>query len=377
MNTELARWIARGAVDTGLLAALEQFEALKRNELRILAYHRIGRLDQETGSLDPDLLSVTPDLFAGQMAFLRAKYHPVSVEEVLQALAGNQPLPPRSVLVTFDDGYCDFRDVAWPILQRFQIPAILFVPTDYLSGEGRMFWWDRLYQGFMQTQRKEIQLPSLGALPLLDSMQRREAFRAAKKLVMTWSNAAAMQLVEDLLEELAVTPALEKVILGWDDVRRLHKEGLYVGAHTCSHPILAQVTPDQARHEISKSQARLRQALGCTWPLFAYPSGHPADLDAMLASILSDEGFHFAVTMIEGHNRIGHTPPFYMRRVGMAPHLSLTEFRLALTGAYNIYGLLLRLRAGSLQRFSSGRKQQYKGGDPSAQSMQRTGSFTP
>jgi peptidoglycan/xylan/chitin deacetylase (PgdA/CDA1 family) len=374
MDTQVAHRIADLAAHTGLLAALEQVEARQRNRLRILAYHRIGDVDQETGALDPDLLNGRPDIFAGQMAFLRANYHPISPEDLLRAVAGHHPLPPRAVLVTFDDGYSDFRDVAWPILQRFQIPAVLFVPTDYLSGDGRIFWWDRLYQGFMQTQRAEIEVPDLGVLPLLNFMQCTEAFRAAKKLVMTRRNAEGMQLVEDLLAALAVTPQPQQAILTWDDLRQLQRQGLYVGAHTCSHPILAQVTAEEARREISQSQRRLQEELGQTWPIFAYPSGHPADLDAMLAQILCEEGFDVAMTMIEGHNQIGRTPPFYLRRVGMAPHLSLTDFRLALTGAYDLYGWLLRLRSGARQPLFAGRKR-YSTDAPTGHSMQQTGPF--
>jgi peptidoglycan/xylan/chitin deacetylase (PgdA/CDA1 family) len=374
MAAQLTHRIADLADRTGLLTVLEQVEARQSNRLRILDYHRIGDVDQETGALDPDLINSTPEVFARQMAFLRANYHPISPEDLLWAVAGHHPLPPRAVLVTFDDGYSDFRDVAWPILQRFQIPAVLFVPTDYLSGDGRIFWWDRLYQGFMQTQREEIEVPEMGVLSLLNFMQRTEAFRAAKKVVMTRRNTEGMQLVEDLLTSLGVTPQPQQAILTWDDLRQLQREGLYVGAHTCSHPILAQVTAEEARREISQSQRRLQEELGQTWPIFAYPSGHPADLDAMLSQILREEGFDVAMTMIEGHNQIGRTPPLYLRRVGMAPHLSLTDFRLVLTGAYDLYGWLLRLRTGTRQPPFTGRKR-YSTDAPPGHSMQRTGPF--
>jgi hypothetical protein len=103
---------------------------------------------------------------------------------------------------------------------------------------------------------------------------------------------------------------------------------------------------DEARQEIVGSQQDIVDHLGQAWPIFAYPSGHPADLRAELMGVLEQEGFRLAVTMIEGHNVLGRTPPLYLRRVGMAPHLSLDEFRLALTGAYDVYGAWLRRRWG-------------------------------
>lgn len=345
------RWQKRAAhviIRAGLLSATERLEARLRNVLRILAYHRVGQPEAETGRLHPDLLSASPDMFARQMHFLSAHYHVVSLDELLYSLAYNRPLPPRSVMVTFDDGYRDFLDTAWPVLQSLRVPAILFVVTGYLSGGGRLFWWDQLYQAVSQTKCEELRIPSVGVWSLRGPEQRRKAVAEIERYVKKINHHQAMSLVTEILESLAVLPKAEGTMLTWQDVRHLSASGLYIGAHTRSHPILSRVTLEEARNEIISSQQDLYRELGQTWPVFAYPVGRSPDLRPELASILHEEGFQAAVTLIPGHNLLGHTHPLRFKRVNIASTFSMAEFRLALTGVYHIYETLLRLRPVSV-----------------------------
>ncbi len=343
MSQRWDKWIAHLMIRAGLLSMMERLEAQRANVLRILAYHRIGRLDDGKVKLDPSLVNATPEMFTQQMNFLKEHYHIVSIDELLSALASHRPLPPRSVMITFDDGYRDFMDRAWPVLENLHIPVILFVATDYLS-EGRLFWWDRLYQGIFQTERKELHIPSVGDWSWQNAGQRTRAFVEVKEQLKKINHRRATRLVEEILETLAVSPETSGALLTWQDLRRLYSSGLCVGAHTRSHPILSRLTLDEARQEIVGSQQDLHRELGQTWPIFAYPSGHLADLRSGLVAVLRQAGFQVATTMIEGHNVLGCTPPLRLKRVGMAPHLSMEEFRLVLTGIYNVYGTLINLR---------------------------------
>jgi peptidoglycan/xylan/chitin deacetylase (PgdA/CDA1 family) len=338
MSERWDKWVAQLIIRAGLLSVMERLESGRENVLRILVYHRIARPEAEMGRFDPALLSATPALFAQQMRFLVEHYHVLSIADLLSALTSGQPLPPRSVMVTFDDGYRGFLDTAWPVLQSLQIPAILFVATDYLSADGRSFWWDQLYRAFSQTEREDLRLPSVGSWSLRGPEQRMKVFAEVKGYMQRVNHHRAMSLVEEILETLGVPPRVDRTVLTWQDVRHLCAGGLYVGAHTRSHPILSRVTLKEARQEIIGSQQDLSRELGQAWPVFAYPSGHPADLCPELISVLHEEGFQAAMTMIEGHNVLRRTHPLCFKRVGMASHLSMAEFRLVLTGVYNIYG---------------------------------------
>jgi peptidoglycan/xylan/chitin deacetylase (PgdA/CDA1 family) len=96
--------------------------------LRVLTYHRITEPDADPEP-SPSLLSATPSDFAQQVDYLNVHYHIVSIEEVLDAVRGGTRLPPRSLLLSFDDAYRDFAEHAWPVLRERGLPATLFVPT--------------------------------------------------------------------------------------------------------------------------------------------------------------------------------------------------------------------------------------------------------
>src|SRR5512138_1997070 len=98
--------------------------------LRVLTYHRVAD-PHATPWLNPALVSALPAVFEQQMAYVSRRYAAVSLEEVIDAAVRRIRLPRRAVLITFDDAYRDFGEIAWPILRRHRLPATLFVPTAY------------------------------------------------------------------------------------------------------------------------------------------------------------------------------------------------------------------------------------------------------
>jgi Polysaccharide deacetylase len=117
----------------GLLElVVDVFEHLDRGRARlltVLTYHRIADRENDPNDLDPALISATPQDFERHVEWLAANAAPVSLEDVLAAQAGLAELPPRAVLVTFDDAYRDFADSAWPVMRAHGVPATLFVAT--------------------------------------------------------------------------------------------------------------------------------------------------------------------------------------------------------------------------------------------------------
>jgi peptidoglycan/xylan/chitin deacetylase (PgdA/CDA1 family) len=338
MNLRMDKLAAQGAIRVGMLNAAEKIESRMPNILRILAYHRIDFPEKEDGSLDPSLLNTTPAQFTKQMAFLKENYNLISVDELLHAIKTGGGLPPRAVMVTFDDGYRDFKKYAWPVLRGFQIPAVLFVATGFMNGSGHWFWWDALYNVFTHTQCSELKLPPFGHWMLRNEIERRQAGNAVKSIMMRMDHRQAMELLERVLEKLSVPSPRKDLLLNWDDLNDLKQGGLTIAAHTRTHPILSRVQSGEVREEVIGSIQDLRENLGEAPPIFAYPVGHQADLTKQLPELLQREGIQAAVTMLAGHNMIRRTHPLQLRRVGMAPHMSMKEFRLVLTGFYNLYG---------------------------------------
>lgn len=106
----------------------------------ILMYHYVRVVTDPTDRIGINL-SVKPDLFAQQMQYLATNgYTTLTMGDVYAILAGQQPLPPRPIALTFDDGYRDFYTAAWPVLRAHNFKATSYVITDFIGNDRYMTW---------------------------------------------------------------------------------------------------------------------------------------------------------------------------------------------------------------------------------------------
>jgi peptidoglycan/xylan/chitin deacetylase (PgdA/CDA1 family) len=294
--------------------------------LRVLTYHRVA--DPEgSDTLDPGLISATPAVFEQQMRYLTRHYQVISIEEALAAVENGTCLPDRAVLITFDDAYCDFAEYAWPILRQYRLPATLFVPTAYPDQPDRSFWGDRLHRAFSHTSQTELNITSVGSLPFGTSEERRQSLKRLQSYLKTISHTEAMAIVDDVCSRLDGNRVAQKSVLSWEELRGLAREKITLGAHTRTHPIMTQLSPDQVREEIVGSQGDLRREIGHVLPVFCYPSGAHND---MVVNILKEEGFVMAFTTLDGHNDLHRTHLLRLRRTNITQRTSPLIFRIRL-----------------------------------------------
>jgi peptidoglycan/xylan/chitin deacetylase (PgdA/CDA1 family) len=269
-------------------------------------------------------------------------YHLLSVVDLLQAIEAHEPLPPKSLLVTFDDGYHDFLETAWPILERYQIPTLMFLATGYLSPQGELYWWDLLYQGIFRTCRSPLSLPGGRVFPLESQNQRWLAFLELKKLISTEKGDRFKPLLEGILESLDFVPLTTGFLISWSEARLLHQQGCYLAAHTRNHVILSSVPVEEAIQQIRNSQEDIQREIGTALPVVAYPSGHSQDLNEAVLPLLRQDGYKLAMSSIPGINVLPRSELLMLKRIGLSTQVNITEFRLALTGIYNLYCLAQR-----------------------------------
>ena len=303
-----------------------EIQAVSGSTLRVLTYHRIVD-PMSTPLANPSLISATPADFDRQMQYLAKHYKVVSLPEVLDAQRGRRQLPPDATLITFDDAYRDFGEVAWPILRRYGLTATVFVPTAYPGDPRRSFWWDRLYPAFLHTSEDLLRGTPLGPLPLETPDAKRASLRAVQQYIKTIPHDLAMPLIDGICDELGDSPSLPASVLNWDELRELQQEGAAFAAHTRTHPALPQVSVEQARAEIRGSREDLKRELGRTLPVFAYPFGAH---DERVAAIAGEEGFELAFSCLDGHNHLPSREPLRLRRTNITPRTSPLIFRLRL-----------------------------------------------
>jgi len=309
------------AAFAALISLIERLDPARPGQLAVLTYHRVDWPDARP-YLSPAQLSATPDAFDRQMTYLAQRGNVVSVGEVLAAIRDGHMLPPRAVLVTFDDAYEDFSEHAWPVLRRLGLPVTLFVPTAFPDHPERGFWWDRLYNALRCSPDPQVTTP-IGSLPVSDPAARRSTFKQLRNHVKSLPHEEAMAWVKTFCAALSAEPAPSPV-LGWDALRQLAAEGVTLGAHTRTHPLVNRISIEQARFEASASRDDLAQALGSALPIFAYPSG---GFDQRVVDGLAEDGFELAFTTVRGLNDLRCADPLRLRRINVGQRASLALLR--------------------------------------------------
>ena len=124
------------------------------------------------------------------MEILARHYQVLSPSDALATLADAGRLARKSVLVTFDDGYRDFAQNAWPVMKSLGLPVSLFVPTSYPDAPRNVFWWDRLHRMITRTKRSQITGTPLGDLSLESAQERQLAVRRLQDFLKLQSDAS-------------------------------------------------------------------------------------------------------------------------------------------------------------------------------------------
>ena len=310
MLRPLVSFAGRSAAFAALVRALDRLDPGSRRVLPVLTYHRI---DARTGEPPryPGLISATPEDFAEQIGFLARRYRPISMLDVLAVQAGQARLPRRAVLVTFDDAYEDFAELAWPILRRRQVPVTLFVPTAY-PGAGRTFWWDRLYAAVAAADPTTLQR-TLRGLDLPGAHDPREVFGSLRDHLKSLPHPQAMAVVDTMVDLLPGSSKPPQV-LDWAALRALAADGVTLGPHSQTHPLLTRVSDEELTAEVGGSIQELAEATGSRLPIFAYPSGA---VTSRVAHRVGELGVKVAFTTRRGANDVTRAQWLLLRRINI------------------------------------------------------------
>lgn len=302
-------------------------------KVTVLAYHRISTpASPESRYLSPDLIDAYPDEFDSQMRWLATRYNVVSGWRVVEALRDKKPLPPRALVITFDDGYNCFLQTAVPTLRRYNLPATLFVATDYTSNPTKPFWWDTVYTALHQTREAEINIAPVGRLPLGTAEERQLAYETLVGAIERTPADQVVSLVEAISTACGVAPSTEKQRLDWNEITALSQSAdITIGPHTRTHPILSRTTTQQMRDEIVGSWSDLQSRLENPLPLFAYPNGQAYAINQANQETVKQAGLPAAFTMMAGHNTLPSDNPYMLHRIGATPNLPLSRFKLRIS----------------------------------------------
>ncbi len=238
----------------------------------VLLYHRIGSAGDPFPHLDMGM-------FQAHMEFLIRRCTPISPDDLEDAMSRRFGWTRPPVLVTFDDGYCDYLHTAYPILKRMGIPAVNFIATHYVD-TGRQFWWDVLHAAVTASSGPRSSLPWWASVQPFEGPHSRAAFlRTAKEHLRATSNARRGAVLSEIVETLGVDEGslgIPRQVMTWDELRAI-SDITTIGAHTHTHPLMGQVASEIVDEEVVTSRDRIAAEMGKMPRLFAYPGGLISD----------------------------------------------------------------------------------------------------
>lgn len=308
-----------------------------RHRVTVLGYHRIADPGSPGFRGFAGNASATPDEFASQIAWIASRMTPITAADLLAA-AGGAALPPRPVLVTFDDGYRDNLTVAAPILAEHGILPVIFLATDHI-GVDTPFWWDRAAAVFAAAGPGEADLPLLGPVAWDDpAVAARRWITAAKEV----PDPVMRRALADLVARLDGAAVAGPEHLSWEEVALLADRGVTFGAHTRRHAILPALADDDARAEITGSVQAVAAAIGAPPTAFAYPNGRAVDVDDRIVAFARDAGIAMAFTLVPGPARVSEVrrDPMRIRRVYVHHGDALDRFVAKVAGVPRLVPIL-------------------------------------
>jgi len=307
------------------VGGLRAVRYLNRKQVRILMYHRFT----PSGAAAVQLRN--------QCSYVARRYRVVSLSAVIRAFHGQELLPDNATVITVDDGYLDFFEVAYPILRAHGLAATVFLVTDFLDGKDWL-WIDKVRYCIQKTRvpRLDLELPNNETLSfeLSNDSRRDSAASMINQSAKTLPNQARLALIRELSErtetEIPEAAPREYASLTWGAVRAMSEDGIEFGAHTKTHPILPQVESDAVlEQEILGSKTRIEEELSTQCKHFCYPNG---DFDERTVNAIKKAQFESSVTVQNGLNPM-NTDPFLLKRIGVEPYFPDVNFRHYIAGS--------------------------------------------
>lgn len=286
--------------------------------LRCVLFHDIA----ETESLFTKGLGVTirPDDFEATLKFLAKHYTPVSLTDVLQD-SGSDALPPRPVLVTFDDAYASVFQVALPLCAKLGIPSVLFVNA--LTVDNHCLALDNLVgyvanSAGMDTINNAIRLVNNDTTaransPVLNSL--RDVFTRYLPAISLSTRRAFRETLLKItgINESEVASEV-RLYLTSEQLRHLASRGFEIGNHTYSHVNCRWLSPEDLATEIDRNKNALEQMSGMPVRSFGVPYGSSTDLTPCLLDHLRDSGYQ-AAFVVEGLANGRQADKFHLHRI--------------------------------------------------------------
>lgn len=270
-------------------------------KVRILLYHRVEYLDD-----DYNMQAVTPDNFESQMRYLSEHYDVLSLDSSIEDWFENGSRD--AVIISFDDGYYDFLHNAVPVLEKYHIPATIFITTGNIDSDQEN-WTDSILRAIFSNNKHNDFFTFEdefyhGKYPTRNYQEKYDFYQLVRRFFLVSSAEKRKMYEDDLLKwsGLSRTGRKNRRIMTSEEIKKIsQKREISIGAHTVTHACLRHLSVSEQRTEILESKKSLEKIIGKEVKLFSYPFGSKDDYSDVTVGLLKDLGFEKSVVAYPGN----------------------------------------------------------------------------
>ena len=310
-----------------LLGLYKLYWSNRPNGLYCFNYHRIGK--KENTEYDPNVFSCDAEQFEHHIIFLQQHFTVISEQKLIDIIEKDGAFDDRYALITFDDGYIDNYELAFPILRKHNCPAIMYLATDFIS-KNIVPWWDEV--AWLVKNNPDL-------LSLLDWQLPSKVWQAniddkIRLVLRTFKDNQDNQIESKLNEmrsksnkQLNTDTTRESLFISWEMVREMSKNGVNFGSQTESHRILSQLSEKEQYQELRNSKEEIEAKLATTVNSVAYPVGGEKAFTHQTEVIAEHCHYLFGMSFIAGINHTIGDQKFRLKRLSIDSNCSTTDIK--------------------------------------------------
>jgi peptidoglycan/xylan/chitin deacetylase (PgdA/CDA1 family) len=305
-----------------------------KDRVLVLMYHRVVSEQDKSHCLSHDGIIVSKAAFERQMRFLRDRFNVLSLNDFIDCIEGRKAFSYKSCLVTFDDGWKDNFQNAYPVLKEIGIPAVIFLTTDFV-GKNELFWQERITEllcelhdvaikdgNFMDRLRYKLpdrEIERIIKSPRGNLKGEIHQYISILKKTSKEEIESIIQRLSELTGKSGNGDSTEKAFMNWDEIRVMAGTGISFGSHGKSHAILTRLEKHEVEKEAIESRALMEENLGTPVFSFSYPNG---DYSEEVAEIVKHSGYRVAFATDRGSQH-ANDRSFKIRRINI--HEDMTD----------------------------------------------------
>lgn len=306
---------------TGILKLAAGLKKDNESCLTIVTYHRVVREAQEDFPFDEGVISSNQQEFQQEMEYIKKDFEVINFQDLALILKGQKKVNRPPLIVTFDDGYRDNFEIAFPILAKLELKATIFLATGFI-GTDTVPWWDRVNCCIKKTERKAINFDSLGSInfQLTSPGEKRWAMAEILRRIKRIKPAQVCQALDELEKQTGIKVKNcmdEPMFMNWREVAEMSRAGIEFGSHTVTHAILENIDDEiEVYRELTESKKIIEEHVQKDVICFAFPGSGQGDLREKVLYLMPRTGYYFATSYLHGANHLERLDRFRLRRIG-------------------------------------------------------------